>query len=68
MATTTIDGLLQTATTLREEFGDKLHDQISESIYTDATQIADRVVTRDGHPRAGSVTRTRQESTECRGR
>jgi ferrous iron transport protein B len=48
MSTTTVDGLLQSAASLRGEFGGKLHDQLTESIFTDASQIADRAVSRDG--------------------
>jgi ferrous iron transport protein B len=48
MATTTADQLLQSASGLREQFGEKLHDQLAESIYSDATQIAERAVSREG--------------------
>jgi len=40
--------LLQTAQSLRAEIGDDYHDKLMESIYTDAAQIADQAVTRDG--------------------
>lgn len=40
--------LLQTAQSLRAEIGEDYHDKLMESIYTDAAQIADQAVTRDG--------------------
>ncbi len=39
--------LLQTASTLRSQLGDNYHDKVVESIYTDATRIADTSVSRD---------------------
>ncbi len=39
------DILLQTANTLRQSIGDDYHDMVMESIYTDASQIADHAVT-----------------------
>lgn len=40
--------LLQSAAQLREEVGSEYHDKLMEAIYTDASQIADNTVTRDG--------------------
>jgi Fe2+ transport system protein B len=40
------------AAALRRELGDQLHDRVSETIYTEAAQIADRTVTRAGHQAA----------------
>ncbi len=40
-----IKELLQTAQDLRWEIGDGFHEQIMESLYADATRIADRAVT-----------------------
>jgi ferrous iron transport protein B len=40
--------ILDTAARLRERVGDELHDKISESIYTEATAIADHAVSRSG--------------------
>ena len=45
---TSIDSLLQTANTLRQNIGQEYHDRLMESIYTDASTIADRAVTREG--------------------
>jgi ferrous iron transport protein B len=42
------DSILETAAQLRREIGDNLHDRLTESIYTEAGQIADRAVRRDG--------------------
>lgn len=44
---TTHNDLLQTAKQLREELGDNYHDKLTESIYTDAAQIADGSVNHD---------------------
>lgn len=41
------DNLLQTASTLRSQLDDNYHDKVVESIYTDATRIADTSVSRD---------------------
>ncbi len=44
--------VLATATALRWQIGGNLHEQLVEAIYTDATRIADRAVTRpDQKPR-----------------
>ncbi len=44
--------VLVTATAMRWEFGGNLHEQLVEAIYTDATRIAERAVTRpDEKPR-----------------
>ena len=42
-----IENILETATRFRHEIGDDLHDKLTEAIYTDAGQIADRAVFRD---------------------
>ncbi len=42
------DEILSTAAALRWEVGANLHDAVMEAIYTDASQIADRAVTRSG--------------------
>lgn len=42
------EAILEKANALRWEVGDNLHDSLMESIYTDAAQIADKVVTRVG--------------------
>lgn len=39
--------ILDTAARLRAELGEAYHDKVIESIYTDASQIADRSVSRD---------------------
>ncbi|MBN1964511.1 MAG: ferrous iron transporter B [Anaerolineae bacterium] len=44
----TPDALLQLAESLRAEVGTEFHDNLMESIYTDATQITDHAVTREG--------------------
>jgi ferrous iron transport protein B len=46
--TTPASDLLQSAAQIREEVGSDYHDKLMESIYTDASQIADHAVTRDG--------------------
>ncbi|NDJ77750.1 MAG: hypothetical protein GYB65_15970, partial [Chloroflexi bacterium] len=38
--------ILNMAGTLRGEVGDEFHDHLTEALYTDAAQIADRAVTR----------------------
>ena len=45
----TREQILHTATRLRREIGDDLHDRVSESIFAAAAEIADGVVTRDEH-------------------
>ncbi len=42
------DSLLQTAARLRQSIGEEHHDLLMEAIYTDAAQISDAAVTRDG--------------------
>jgi ferrous iron transport protein B len=42
------DEILSTAAALRWEVGANLHDAVMEAIYTDASQIADRAVSRSG--------------------
>lgn len=41
-----VDGLLDSAETLRWQIGQEFHEQLMEDIYTDAARIADRAVTR----------------------
>jgi ferrous iron transport protein B len=48
MATANADTILNTAARLRKDVGAHLHDSLTEAIYIDATQIADRAVTREG--------------------
>jgi ferrous iron transport protein B len=48
MATQSSSQLLQTAASLRENLGSAYHDKLMEAIYTDAGQIADRAVSREG--------------------
>lgn len=43
-----VDEILESANALRWEVGGNLHEALMESIYADATRIADRVVTREG--------------------
>jgi len=45
------ENLLALAQALRAEVGTEYHDRLMESIYTDAAQIADHAVTRDGQGR-----------------
>ncbi|MFN5933773.1 MAG: ferrous iron transporter B, partial [Roseiflexaceae bacterium] len=52
------DALLAQAAQLRQQLGDTAHDQISESIYTAATAIADRAVVRSGQSQAFRLDRT----------
>jgi ferrous iron transport protein B len=47
MATQT-DVLLTTAARLRGDIGENLHDRLTEAIFTEAGEIADRAVQRDG--------------------
>ncbi len=47
MAATSRD-ILETATRLRREIGDDLHDRLTQAIYTDAGVIAGRAVRHDG--------------------
>ncbi len=44
------DDILLKAGNLRWEVGENLHDSLMESLYTEASRIADRVVTRSGAP------------------
>ena len=44
--------VLETAARLRAEMGEDYHDKLMEAIYTDASQIADRSVSRDESRRA----------------
>ncbi len=45
------DDLLRLAGDLRQEVGTGFHDRLMESIFTDAAQIADHAVTREGQAR-----------------
>lgn len=42
------DQLLSNAAALRHDIGTSLHDRVTEAVYTEATQIAGRAVSRDG--------------------
>ena len=44
---TTSSSVLETAAALRAQVGEDYHDKLMEAIYTDASQIADRSVSRD---------------------
>ncbi len=55
--TSAID-VLNTATELRWEVGEGFHDTLMEAIYTDAAQIADRVVTPSGQHKRFDLDRT----------
>jgi ferrous iron transport protein B len=50
--------LLNNAAQLRDEFGDEYHDKLMEAIYTDASQIADHAVTRNGQRARLNIDRT----------
>jgi ferrous iron transport protein B len=52
MATLPIDQLLDRAAGLRHELGGQLHDQVSEAIFAEAVQIANRSVSRAGQQAA----------------
>jgi ferrous iron transport protein B len=56
--TTNFQDLLQNAAHLRDEIGSEYHDKLMETIYTDAAQIADRAVTRDGQRSGWDFDRT----------
>lgn len=43
-----IEAILNTASTLRWEIGENFHDDLLNSIYSDASQIASRAVTQEG--------------------
>jgi len=43
--------ILETAARLRARIGDDLHDRLTEAIYTDAEEIANRAVSRNGQAR-----------------
>ena len=71
-ATTEYEDILSKAASLRWKTGPSFHDSLVEAIYTDATQIADRVVTQSGEkPRFGrrsaDVSSTNSESVRIRG-
>lgn len=52
MAGTTADNVLASASALRGDLGENMHDHLVEALYTEAAQIADRAVTRpDERPR-----------------
>jgi len=48
MAVSNVERILNTAASLRAEIGEGLHDRVTEAIYTEASQIADRAVRRGG--------------------
>jgi ferrous iron transport protein B len=56
--TTEASDLLQTAAQLQQEIGGDFHDHLMEAIYTDASQIADHAVTREGQRARLSFDRT----------
>jgi ferrous iron transport protein B len=53
----TANDILATARTLRWDTGGNVHEQLMESIYTDAAHIADRAVTRSGEAPAFDMDR-----------
>ncbi len=54
----TATDILQTARSLRWDTGGNFHEQLVESIYTDAARIADRAVTRSGETPRFDLDRT----------
>ncbi len=50
--------LLKLAQELRDEVGTEFHDRLMESIYTDATQLADHAITREGQQGRFTIDRT----------
>jgi ferrous iron transport protein B len=50
--------ILSTAQALRWEVGEDFHEKLMEALYTDATEIADRVVTRPGEKPRFDLDRT----------
>lgn len=50
--------LLSTASALRRDLGPNLHDQVTEAIYTEATQIANRTISTDRRRAAFRLDRT----------
>ncbi|MBX0329626.1 ferrous iron transporter B [Oscillochloris sp. ZM17-4] len=57
MSNPSAEQILADAARLRHTVGGSLHDSVTEAIYTDAAQIADRAVTRDGQRAAFSLDR-----------
>jgi len=53
-----VDEILSAADTLRWEVGENYHDSLMEGIYTDATRIADRAVSRSGEQPRFDLDRT----------
>lgn len=58
MKTTTHNDILATAGSLRWEIGENFHDALMESLYAEASRIADRAVTRTGVPQQFNWDRT----------
>ncbi len=56
--TLSFDDILTTAQTLRWEIGQDYHERLMEAIYTDASNIADRAVTRPGEKPRFDMDRT----------
>ena len=50
--------ILKTAESLRWQIGQNFHEQLMEDIYTNAAQLADRAVTRDGEEERFDLDRT----------
>lgn len=50
--------ILSTAQRARENIGENFHDHLTETLYTDAAQIADRAVTRPGEKERFDLDRT----------
>lgn len=42
------ENILKQADLLRQNFGDELHDKLTASIYSEASAISERTVSRDG--------------------
>ncbi|HVO68831.1 MAG TPA: nucleoside recognition domain-containing protein, partial [Aggregatilineaceae bacterium] len=56
--TDTASDILATSLSLRKEIGANFHDHLTEALYTDAAQIADRAVTRPGERQRFDLDRT----------
>ncbi|NNJ12325.1 ferrous iron transporter B [Chloroflexales bacterium ZM16-3] len=57
MSNPTAEQILANAASMRSDVGGSLHDKVTEAIFTDAAQIADRAVSRDGQRAAFSLDR-----------
>ncbi len=53
-----VDDVLETAVSLRWQIGQKFHEQLMEDVYTEATRLADRAVTRPGEKPRFDLDRT----------